>query len=738
MPHGADITDPIPYPLSNPVTTGAFGLTSVAYDIAIAGQPFFLETSDETPYRRVTAQYRKQQLDTTREPGEQTLTGWWIRSQSTFHLGQGVKFFEPAQDESLRFQYTYSKGCDIWSKGQVTLLKDVDSTHITTGAIRSNLRPSQYARSIQWDSPKYTGATTYNTYDAILLADNYDLDKIYPRITATISNKALTSNVATLTTSSAHGFAVGMEIVVSSVGSPFDGTYTITTVPSATTFTYAKVNANVTSAAATGSVYSEVTHFVNYTSGTDDPIYAMTDDGTYAYWVTNDTASGKLEVNKKLLSDPESVSPTVMFNKPGLTVTNAVIEYTKERLVMCVNDSVYEFASTATVLPTAVYKHNDPDHIFTSITSSGAAIYLSGYSGIQSNIYKFTLSTTGSMPTLTSAITAAELPTGETVFRIYYYLGYMAIGTNQGVRIAAVSDTDGSINYGPLIFESEQTVYDFAARNKFLWCTTNVDGAPGVTRINLGQEVSSLVFAYAWDIYEPTITSHSTTACAFIGNTNRLAFVTDYANATNGHIYIEMESTLIPEAEFRTGFIRYNTLEHKIFKLLTPRFDTTNGNLEIFSVAADNTEFRIGTFTQGSQLDQVGIPYPQGPQQYLGFKFVMTRSDVDATQGPLFTGYQVNSLPSIPRQRLIQFPVMCFDGESDKFNNKSGYEGSAYDRMSALEQIENVGDTIRVQDFRTGESFLGIIEEMDFTNKTPTDKRFTGYGGVLLVTIRSI
>ena len=84
MPHGADITDPIPYPLSNPVTTGAFGLTSVAYDIAIAGQPFFLETSDETPYRRVTAQYRKQQLDTTRETCEQILTGWWIGSQSTF------------------------------------------------------------------------------------------------------------------------------------------------------------------------------------------------------------------------------------------------------------------------------------------------------------------------------------------------------------------------------------------------------------------------------------------------------------------------------------------------------------------------------------------------------------------------------------------------------------------------------------------------------------------------------
>jgi hypothetical protein len=66
------------------------------------------------------------------------------------------------------------------------------------------------------------------------------------------------------------------------------------------------------------------------------------------------------------------------------------------------------------------------------------------------------------MPTLTSAITAAELPAGEVVYKISYYLGYMAIGTNLGARVAAVSDQDGSINYGPLIFESLYPVYDFA------------------------------------------------------------------------------------------------------------------------------------------------------------------------------------------------------------------------------------------------------------------------------------
>ena len=105
-PYGDDITEGIPYALSNPAGAINYQATGVSYDIAINGLPFFLAASDDSPYRRVTAQYRKQQYDQTREAGEQSLTGWWFRSQSSFHLGQGIKYFEPAQDESLRFQYT--------------------------------------------------------------------------------------------------------------------------------------------------------------------------------------------------------------------------------------------------------------------------------------------------------------------------------------------------------------------------------------------------------------------------------------------------------------------------------------------------------------------------------------------------------------------------------------------------------------------------------------------------------
>jgi hypothetical protein len=651
MAYGSDITDAIPYPLSNPAGSQSYAATGVAYDVAFGGLPFFLQTNDENNYRRVTAQYRKQQVDMSREPGEQTLTGWWLRSQSSFHLGQGIKFFEPQQDESLRFQFTYGKGCDVWTKGQITLLKDVDSYSSITNALQTNKRPYQSARSIR-----------YSSKDAVLVWDGYKINKVEA-----------------------------------------DGT---------------------------------VVSFVNYISGTDNPIYAVCDDGTYAYWVTNKTGTGKLQVNKRPLDS--SAAATEMFTHASIVVTNAVIEFTKERLVMAVNNSVYEFAATATVLPTAVYSHPNTAFTYSSITSSGAAIYLSGFNGIQSTIQKFTLSTSGAMPTLTSAITAAELPVGEIAFKIYYYLGYMAIGTNLGLRVAAVSDQDGSINYGPLIFTSEQPVYDVAGFDKYLWCTTNVDGSPGVSRVDLGQQVgTTLVFAYAWDLYDSALTGFYTTACAFVGNTDRLAFVTSNNGTTNGKVYIEASTRLVAQATLRVGYIRYNTLENKIFKFLQPRYESINGGLAIYSIDQYNNETPIGSFAQGSDITQIGIPYPATPQQYLGFKFVMERSTTDSTKGPLFTGYQVRSLPSIPRQRLIQYPVMMFDFEMDKFNNPVGSEGSAYNRLLNLQEIENIGDLIRVEDFRTGESYLGLIEEMDFINRTPTDKRYSGYGGLLLVTIRT-
>jgi hypothetical protein len=72
-------------------------------------------------------------------------------------------------------------------------------------------------------------------------------------LVSTITNKALTSDVATLTTSAGHNYREGDVVVVTGVDATFNGTYAITAVPTSTTFTYAKTAANVSSTAASGS-----------------------------------------------------------------------------------------------------------------------------------------------------------------------------------------------------------------------------------------------------------------------------------------------------------------------------------------------------------------------------------------------------------------------------------------------------------------------------------------------------
>lgn len=72
----------------------------------------------------------------------------------------------------------------------------------------------------------------------------------------TVTTLDLTSNVVTITTSAAHGYAVGETVTVAVVtnAAVCNGTFVITTVGSATTFTYAKVHADILTGVETGTV----------------------------------------------------------------------------------------------------------------------------------------------------------------------------------------------------------------------------------------------------------------------------------------------------------------------------------------------------------------------------------------------------------------------------------------------------------------------------------------------------
>jgi hypothetical protein len=127
------------------------------WDVAIAGQLFMLATSEETPLLRQTAPVNKQQQDTEPEPGEQSLEGWWLRSQESFHKGAGILYQESRVELEASERFRTSMGVDPWTPGQVSLLKD-------TTALQNGANTRHLASGMDGTTPvvfQASGATLY-------------------------------------------------------------------------------------------------------------------------------------------------------------------------------------------------------------------------------------------------------------------------------------------------------------------------------------------------------------------------------------------------------------------------------------------------------------------------------------------------------------------------------------------------------------------------------------------------
>ena len=103
--------------------------------------------------------------------------------------------------------------------------------------------------------PNVIGLTIASALDALKDA-GYETGNITTSsaVTPAVSNVALTSNILTITTNVAHGYAVGQSVVIAglangagdkSADASLNATYTIATTPLTTTFTVAKTASNV-------------------------------------------------------------------------------------------------------------------------------------------------------------------------------------------------------------------------------------------------------------------------------------------------------------------------------------------------------------------------------------------------------------------------------------------------------------------------------------------------------------
>jgi hypothetical protein len=201
---------------------------------------------------------------------------------------------------------------------------------------------------------------------------------------------------------------------------------------------------------------------------------------------------------------------------------------------------------------------------------------------------------------------------------------------------------------------------------------------------------------------------------------------------------VQSATELYPSGWIQTGYIRYNTLEQKNFKRIVGRGDFSYGSMTIDSRDLTGTRYAVNSYDAAIGTPESTITQPIGAQDALGFRFTLYRDDTNTALGPVFKGYQLKAVPASPRERIYKIPLLNFDTEQDKYNSTVGFEGRAFLRLQALEDIEAAGDVVIWQDFRTGEIQECLIEEVLFTDITPPDKKLTGFGGVISLTIRTV
>ena len=143
MPVITDITQDVVDGLGLPLVSTALTAVTPAnmrWDCSIGGQSFLFGMSDQNPLKRETGQFRRERVDNQREPGEQSLdSGYWIRSQSSWHYGSGLTSAEPLEvsETEARFRYARGGGVNPWTPGQVSLLNSTAVRFTSSAATQS-------------------------------------------------------------------------------------------------------------------------------------------------------------------------------------------------------------------------------------------------------------------------------------------------------------------------------------------------------------------------------------------------------------------------------------------------------------------------------------------------------------------------------------------------------------------------------------------------------------------------
>lgn len=459
--------------------------------------------------------------------------------------------------------------------------------------------------------------------------------------------------------------------------------------------------------------YTQTTSFTAVTGTALSSAASITSDG-YTVWIVDGnrtyyTTRGNATYAAYHTSDrPGTLVRSV---KGRLFVANANILYTNSGA-----------AGSATA--TAFYTHPNSDFRWVDVAEGPTAIYFAGFSGDKSIIYQTAIRADGTDLSIPTA--AATLPSGEIVRSIVGYLGVLMIGTDQGVRVAAI-DSQGNLTVGDLI-NTGTSVRCFEPQGKFVWFGyTNYDAtSTGLGRVNLGV-FNDTAPAYASDLMA--------TVQGIVSSVVTFGAVRAFTVQGSG-IWIEHASNRVATGVIVGGQLNFALPDPKIAVKFVVSYLAGAGTITA-ALASDNTTFaQMGATITTLSTDGGDTTLPAGLAEGRTHEVQLTlaRSGTDNTQAPVIDRWTLLANPAPERRVIITAALMLHRQQ----RNRTG-QTYTVDPIFERAQIDDWMQSNQVINFQDAEATYAVtVDDFDWKAYENVDAKVRSWDGTCIVILKQI
>lgn len=395
------------------------------------------------------------------------------------------------------------------------------------------------------------------------------------------------------------------------------------------------------------------------------------------------------------------------------------IGYCKGRLVASSTSSSKLWFDPTGNSPPADYEHPDTNFRWVGFAAGQNAIYCAGYSGQKSLIYKVTIQTDG---TLDTPVVAAELPVGERVYSIAGYLGYILIGTNEGLRYAT-ADGDANLVLGQTI-KGTNPILCAHGYEQYVWCgVTNYTGDyTGLGRIDLSHLVDVNVPAAAPDLMHE---EQGDVQDVVTFDSKRVFTISGVG------LIVEDEDNLAATGYVDAGTWRWGIPDRKFLAFFDLEYQSLNGTIDVeYAYDGGNWEPLGTAYSQGSTA--ATFTGPDDPFRQAKFRLTLNRDATTPSEGPVLARWQARAVPTPTRSELFQIPILLHN-RLFRYNREYWF-----DVDNELEFLRDLIHSPRIVTFQEGpRTYKVIAESVEWVPvDTPNDSYV--FDGTATVTLRSL